>query len=96
MKVPAPRQLPSGSWFIQLRLGGQSVPVTEPTRAACIRTATLIKAEHAAGKREIRRSERTVGELIDDYVEKYKAVLSPSTIRNYKSIRRNRFQSSMC
>ena len=28
MKVPAPRKLPSGSWFIQLRLGGESIPVT--------------------------------------------------------------------
>lgn len=95
MKVPEPRQLPSGSWFIQMRLGGQSVPVTEPTRAACIRTAQLIKAEHVAGKRQIRRSEHSVGELIDAYIAKYKAVLSPSTVRNYEGIRRNRFPSVM-
>lgn len=95
MKVPEPRQLPSGSWFIQMRLGGQSVPVTEPTRAACIRTAQLIKAEHAAGKRQIRRSERSVGELIDAYIAKYKDVLSPSTVRNYEGIRRNRFPGVM-
>ena len=78
-----------------MRLNGKSVPVTEPTRAACIRTAQLIKAEHAAGKREIRRSERTVGELIDAYNMKYRTVLSPSTIRNYESIRRNRFRGVM-
>lgn len=95
MKVPEPRQLPSGNWHIQLRLGGQSVSVTEPTRAACVKTAQLIKAEHAAGKRQIRRSERTVGELIDDYIEKYKDVLSPSTVRNYKGIRKNRFPGVM-
>lgn len=95
MTVPKPRQLPSGNWFIQLRLNGQSVPVTEPTRAACIRTAQLIKAEHAAGKRQIRRSERSVGELIDAYIAKYKDVLSPSTVRNYEGIRRNRFPGVM-
>lgn len=95
MKLPTPQQLPSGNWFIRLRLGGQSVPVTEPTRAACVRAATLIKAEHIAGKRQIRRSERTVGELIDDYIERYKDVLSPSTIRNYQGIRRNRFPGTM-
>ena len=95
MKVPTPVQLPSGNWFIRLRLGGQSVPVTEPTRAACVKTATLIKAEHVAGKRQIRRFERTVGELIDDYIARYKAVLSPSTIRSYQGIRRNRFSGVM-
>lgn len=95
MKVPTPQQLPSGNWFIRLRLGGQSVPVTEPTRAACVRAATLIKAEHIAGKRQIRRSERTIGELIDAYIERYKDVLSPSTIRNYQGIRRNRFPGTM-
>ena len=95
MKIPTPKQLPSGNWHIQLRLGGQSVSVTEPTRAACVRTATLIKAEHVAGKREIRRSERTVGELIDDYIEKYRTILSPSTVRSYEGIRRNRFAGAM-
>ena len=27
MKVPEPRQLPSGNWFVQLRLNGVSVPI---------------------------------------------------------------------
>ena len=37
MKVPAPRKLPSGSWFIQLRLGGESIPVTAATAKDCTR-----------------------------------------------------------
>lgn len=97
MRVPEPRQLPSGSWFIQMRLGGQSVPVTERTRADCIKTAQLIKAEYLAGreKKKGRNAQRTVGELIDDYVSKYDSVLSPSTVRGYKTIRRTRFQQIM-
>lgn len=95
MKIPEPRQLPSGSWHIQLRLGGQSVSVTEDTRAACIRTAQLIKAEHMAGKREIRATDRTLGELIDAYIKKYTPVLSPATVRGYQSIRDHRFPSVM-
>lgn len=51
MKLPEPRKLPSGNYFIQLRLGGESIPVTEPNRAACIREARAIKAEYLAGKR---------------------------------------------
>ena len=95
MKIPEPKQLPSGSWHIQLRLGGQSVSVTEPTRAACIRAAQLIKAEHAAGKRVQQRAEQTLGELIDKYIKRYTPVLSPSTVRGYTSIREHRFAAAM-
>lgn len=45
MKVPKPRKLSSGNWFIQLRLGGESISVTEPTEKKCIKSAQLIKAE---------------------------------------------------
>lgn len=98
MKVPTPRQLSSGRWFVQLRLGGESIPVTEETRAACIATAQLIKAEHVAGRpgrHRARSSDRTVGQIIDDYIETMTPVLSPSTVRGYKTIRRNRFRSVM-
>ena len=34
-----------------LRLGGESIPITESCRAACIREDRAIKAECLAGKR---------------------------------------------
>ena len=37
MKVPEPRKLKSGTWFIQMRLGGESIPVSAPTRTECIK-----------------------------------------------------------
>jgi len=93
MKIPEPRKLKSGSWFIQLRLNGVSVPVTASTRKECIETAQLIKAEHRAGKRAVERSDATptLGAAIDGYIEKRKNVLSPSTVRGYQAIRRSRF-----
>ena len=100
MKVPEPRQLPSGNWFIYLRIGGQQIPVTERTRSECVKTAQLIKAEYLAG-REIRRkklppaSEMTLRELLTSYIEKYKPVLSPATVRGYNVIKENRFQAFM-
>ena len=100
MKVPEPRQLPSGNWFIQMRLGGESVPVTERTRADCIKTAQLIKAEYLAG-REIKKKklppapDMTLRELIDAHIKKYRPVLSPATVRGYQVIRDNRFQAYM-
>ena len=52
MKVPKPRKLSSGNWYIYLRLGGEGVSITETTEKKCIRAAQVIKAKYLAGKRE--------------------------------------------
>ncbi|MBR2582860.1 MAG: site-specific integrase [Oscillospiraceae bacterium] len=94
MKIPEPRKLKSGSYFIQLRLNGVSVPVTASTAKECKQQAALIKAEHRAGTRVVRGSE-TLGQAIDAYIEKRMNTLSPATIAGYKRIRDKRFQSYM-
>lgn len=96
MKVPQPRKLPSGSWFIQLRLGGVSIPVTASTEKECRRQATLIKAEHQAGKRAMRKADMTLRQACESYIRKKEnARASPETIRGYDVILHNRFQSVM-
>lgn len=96
MKVPDPRKLPSGNWFIRLRLGGESIPITDPNKNKCITRAEHIKAEYRDGKRIVTdSSDKTLGQLIDDYIDKYEPDLSPATIRGYSSIRKNRFQNEM-
>jgi len=97
MKVPEPRKLKSGTWFIQLRLGGQSVPVTASTRKECIHAAQLIKAEHRAGKRmeAVAKTPLTLRQGIDAYIKARGNSLSPSTIRGYKIIQKNQFQAHM-
>ena len=95
MKVPEPKKQPSGKWFIQLRLNGVSIPVTADTKTECVKQAQLIKAEHLAGKRKVAKVDITVGEVLDQFIEKYEDTLSPSTIRGYNSVRKNRFQSVM-
>ena len=100
MKIPEPRRLPSGNWFIQLRLGGESVPVTEASRAQCLNAARLIKAEYLAGKGVQKRKappapDMTLRELLDAYIRKYRPVLSPSTVGGYATIRDTRFQGVM-
>lgn len=98
MKVPNPRKLKSGTWFIQLRLGGESISVSARTKKDCIDQARLIKAEYLAGKREKKWKEPkapTLGEAIDAYIERREAALSPSTIRGYTTIKRTRFLSLM-
>lgn len=91
MKVPEPIKLPSGNYFIRMRLGGVSVPVTRPTAKECKRAAELIKAEHRANKRPVSASEITLVEAIDNYIKIKSNVLSPSTIRGYEMIKKHRF-----
>lgn len=92
MKIPEPRKLPSGKYFIQLRLNGVSVPVTAATAKECKQQAALIKAEHCAQKRVISKAQDiTVGDLMQTYLDKHEAVLSPSTVRGWTSYREHRF-----
>jgi hypothetical protein len=43
VKVPTARQLPSGNWFVQLRINGKSISITEPTERAAVARAMAIK-----------------------------------------------------
>lgn len=93
MKVPKPRKVSSGNYFIQMRLGGQSITVTEPTEKACIRSAQIIKANFLAGTKTPSRAKTslTLRKAIDNYIEDRENVLSPSTIRGYRTIQNSRF-----
>lgn len=95
MKLPTPRKLPSGNWFIQLRIGGQSVSITEATEKACVRRAQLVKAEYQAGRKTAQSKEKslTLSQAVDKYIESRENILSPSTIRGYRTIQRTRFQA---
>ena len=95
MKVPTPEKMSSGNWFIRLRLGGENINITAPTKTECIRQAQLVKAEYKAGKRETRQAFPTLGEAIDAFVDSRRNTLSPSSIRTYKGMRKNRLQDIM-
>lgn len=96
MKIPEPKKLKSGTWFIQLRLTSAdgslvSVPVSAPTKKECVRRAELIKAEHRSGKRSASKSELTLADCFSRYIDSHRGVLSPSTLRGYLTLSRNRF-----
>jgi len=98
MKIPKARKLPSGNWFIQLKLGGESYSITERTEKACKNKARTIKAEHISGEKEkqfAKGSDKTLQQAIDAYIKSRDNILSPSTIRGYDAIRNNRFQDLM-
>jgi len=95
MKVPKARKLPSGKWFIQLRLDGKSVSITEDTERDCVRQAALVKAEFLNGKKTEEKPDITLTKAIDKYIASKSAVLSPSTIRGYRAIQKNYFKNVM-
>lgn len=99
MKVPKPRKLKSGMWYIQLRLGGGNIMVHGTTEKKCIKEAQLVKAEYLAGKRKAVLSGAdklpTLSRAIDSYIAKRDGILSPATIAGYRVIQRNRFKGLM-
>lgn len=92
MKVPEPQKTKYG-WRIQLRINGQSIPVTSPDRKTCIKQAARIKAELQAGARMPDIVGVSVEEAISKYIASKENVLSPSTVRAYHIIRKNRWKS---
>ena len=88
MKVPEPRKLKSGTWFIQLRLGGESIPVSALTRSDCIKQAQLIKAQHRADIHDSKfRTDKTVRDLMADYIDSIRKTDKPaSKIKNWQLV----------
>ena len=96
ISVPSPRQLPSGKWFIQLRINGESVSITKETERDCINEARAIKAgilKVNALKADVRNL--TLSEACNKYISKISGRLSPSTVQGYDKIVRNHFPALM-
>lgn len=89
IRVPAPKQLPSGSWNIYLRAEKQSV--TEATEALCLARARAIRAGLVEQKKDAAARGLTLREAIDNHIALYAASLSPSTKRGYDMIKKHRF-----
>lgn len=93
MKIPAIRKLPSGNYFCQLKIGGKSTSITDTTydkvyaKAVAYKTG-IIKAKKAPVR-------MTVGDAINEYIDLRSNILSPSTIRGYRQIRRCYFPELM-
>lgn len=87
IKVPKPRQLPSGRWNIQLRNPDWST--TEDTAEECIIKAKAVRA----GLLKIQKNAPalTLREAEAKYIDKRRNTLSPSTVRGYEYIKKGRF-----
>ena len=90
------KKLPSGNWRVRVYAGkdDQGKPVYRSFTAPTKREAEFQAAEFLAKKK--RPAERmTVGEAITRYTDSKDGVLSPTTVSEYRKMRRNYLQSLM-
>lgn len=94
------RQLPSGSWRVQLYIGKdpttgkrQYLSFTAPTK----KEAELEALQYQLHYKEISKdaSAMTLREAVDKYIQSKSNILSPSTIRGYDIMARRRLQGLM-
>lgn len=85
---PRPVLLPSGSWRCQIMVNGKRIDVVEDDPATAHAKALAVKAGLMEEKKKTGDG-MTVGQAIDQYIESKDAVLSPSTIRGYRSLQKN-------
>ena len=87
------RKLPSGSYRVNLYVGTDEngkrkyKSFTAPTK----KEAELLAAQYNLTRKEKPRCELTVGQAVEKYIDTKSNILSPSTIRAYRSILKNDF-----
>lgn len=87
MRIPEPKQLPSGQWYMQLMVDGHRYNKTFDTPEEAAVWAVQIKTRSIEFHKSPRRM--TVGEAVERYIALKEPVLSPSTVRGYLSNRKN-------
>jgi integrase len=83
-------KLPSGTWRTRVYVEGKQVSVTGADRKSCLaKAAALLSGTVKPG------DSITLSKAIDRYIKNRENVLSPSTIRGYRTIQKSRFQGLM-
>lgn len=103
MKLPKVKQTASGKYHILLRVGGESISITERTETKCIAKATAIKERwNKSIEREMQLEDNrisyfnpTLRQAINMYIDSRSNVLSPSTVRGYRNIQRLYYKNYM-
>ena len=52
MKTPKAKKLPSGSWYVRVRIDGQDVSITRPTEKEALAEAMAVKAGLSRHKKD--------------------------------------------
>lgn len=86
-------QLHSGSWRVQITIGGRRISVTEPTEQEALRKARGMLDGYVSPP--VNGEEKTLRQLIDDFIALREPTLSPVTVRTYRSYQKHRLQGIM-
>lgn len=89
IRIPTPRKR-GQKWYVDLRREG--VTVIEDTEAEAKAKAIAIRAGFVKTQK---KTDLTLAEAIDNYIENRRNVLSPSTLAGYGSVKKNRFKDVM-
>lgn len=92
LSVPKPRILADGSYSAQIMVDGKRIVVHGRDEAEYRANARAYKVKAVEAKYNARYK---LGDVVDMYISANEAVLSPSTLRGYGIIRRNRFKAFM-
>ena len=97
IKIPTARQLSSGSWRCEVYINGQRFSFVDKDKDEVIRKALLCKLTQDSNPDAVKKSQEllTIADAIDNYIDSRSNILSPSTIKGYKCMRKYRFQSVM-
>ena len=92
--MPTAKKLPSGSWRCRVYVG-RSPEGKKLYRSFTAATRKQAEMDAALGAYESKQPEPelTLGQAIDRYIEAKSAILSPATVRGYRSLRKNTYAS---
>lgn len=93
VKLPAIKQLPSGAWHTRVLVGDQRVSITKDTYEECVSEYLAVK--HGIMEAKKSPSRKTLTTAIDSYIEARQNILSPATVRGYRTIQKHRFPGLM-
>ena len=93
VKVPKPQKLPSGSYRANIMVNGERISVTEATESAYYVKARALKS--GLLKIEKKTVAPTLREVCNGYIDIRENILSPSTVRGYRTIVKTRYKGYM-
>lgn len=93
VKLPAIKQLPSGAWHTRVLVGDQRISITKGTYEECV--SAYLAMKHGVLEAKKAPNRKTLTKAIDGYIEARQNILSPATVRGYRTIQKHRFPGLM-
>lgn len=95
VRLPAIKQLPSGSWRTRIYVDGRTISITKSTYDECAAEYLALKHGVVEAKKAPPKNYKTLQEAVTDYIEERREHRSPSTIAGYEKDLRNTFSMAM-